>query len=167
MVLSGLPTLPPVFRFLAKRLGVARFDPGAVGKLSGLRWQTLAFGWIAMTLGWFIMGASVWAALRACGIEFSLLNAWPLCTAAAAMAIVIGFLSMIPGGLFSRDYVFFVLLTPLAAERALIVAALLRVVWLLAEVLISGMFYLLAAGNGNIVKGQKSEVNSRPPTSDL
>ena len=62
LVLSGVPTLPPVFTFLARRLGVARFDPGAVNKLTGLRWQTLALGWASMTLGWFIMGASVWAA---------------------------------------------------------------------------------------------------------
>jgi uncharacterized membrane protein YbhN (UPF0104 family) len=145
LLLSGLPTLPPVFAVLARRLGVARFDPTAVGKLAGLRWQTLALGWIGIALGWFIMGASLWAAMRACGIPADIVHALPLCTAAAAMAVVIGFLSMIPAGLFSRDYVLFVLLSPLAGDKALVVAALVRIVWLLAEILISGILYVCIA----------------------
>ena len=68
---------------------------------------------------------------------------WYLYTAIVAMAVVGGFASMIPGGLFAREAVFTGLLARLVGGDAiaLIVAAALRLTWLLAELLISVILY--------------------------
>ena len=64
------------------------------------RWQVLLVGWLSIAGGWLMQGLSLWAVLRAVGAtdEGPLAN-WPLHTAAAALAVVAGFLTMIPGGL--------------------------------------------------------------------
>jgi len=68
----------------------------------------------------------------------------PLLTASVALATVTGFLSMIPSGLFVRDLVLLQLMYPLMGKSAALVGALvLRLVWLVAEVLISGILYLV------------------------
>jgi hypothetical protein len=160
MVLAGLPTLPPVFSRLARLAGLGRSSPAIAEKLAGLRYRLLAGGWAAMTLGWLLMGASLWAVLRAMGPSGSpahfagtpgcpgLWAQWHLDTAAVAVAVVGGFVSMIPGGLLVREAV----LTGLLARQlgdpalALIAAAALRLVWLVAEVAISGILYPLGLG---------------------
>ena len=96
-----------------------------------------------MIVGWVLMGASLWAVLRAMGIPASLAGQWHLDTAAVALAVVGGFVSMIPGGLFAREAVLTGVIGRLVggAETALIAAALLRLVWLAAEIAISAILY--------------------------
>ncbi len=71
---------------------------------------------------------------------------WPRYTAAVSLATVAGFLSFIPGGLVVRDVVLMEVLalglSQDAAATALVSAILLRLVWLLAEVAISGILYV-------------------------
>jgi uncharacterized membrane protein YbhN (UPF0104 family) len=142
-IVAGLPTLPPVFSRLARWLGVGRLSPAVAQKLAGFDYRTLICGWAVMALGWVVMGMSLWAIV--CGLDFeaSLAQSWYLYTAIAAMAVVVGFASMIPGGLFAREAVFTGLLGPLLGgdAQALIVAAALRLTWLLAELLISAILY--------------------------
>jgi glycosyltransferase 2 family protein len=142
-VAAGLPTLPPVFSRLARLLGVGRSSPLVAQKLSGFDYRMLAVGWIAMVVGWIAMGASLWAMLRGLGFDADLFRSWHLYTAIAAMAVVVGFASMIPGGLFAREAVFAGLLGPLTGGEApaLIVAAALRLTWLMAELAISAILY--------------------------
>jgi hypothetical protein len=143
-VVAGLPTLPPVFSRLARMLGVGRSSPAVARKLAGFDYRTLLCGWTAMVLGWVVMGASLWAMLRGLNFPTNLAQAWYLYTAIVAMAVVGGFASMIPGGLVAREAVFTGLLAPLLgceAGEALIVAAALRLTWLLAELLISAILY--------------------------
>jgi len=147
-VVAGLPTLPPVFSRLARWLGVGRRAPDVARKLAGFDYRTLAWGWTRMACGWVAMGASLWAVLRGLDFEADLTNAWYLYTAIAAMAVVVGFVSMIPGGLVTREAVFTGLLAPLVggeAKMALIVATALRLTWLLAELLISIILYAAPA----------------------
>ena len=112
-IVGGLPTLPPVFSRLARLLGVGRSSPAIAAKLAGFDYRTLLCGWAAMTLGWVLMGASLWAALRGLDFEASFEKSWCLYTAIAAMAVVVGFASMIPAGFVSRELVFTGLLGPL------------------------------------------------------
>jgi len=141
-VVAGLPTLPPVFCRLARLLGVARSSPQAAERLARLRYRTLAGGWLAMTAGWLLMGASLWAVLRGMGIAAGPPEELLLDTAAVALAVVGGFVSMIPGGLLAREAVLAALLGgQLGGAAAIIVAALLRLVWLVAELAISAMLY--------------------------
>jgi uncharacterized membrane protein YbhN (UPF0104 family) len=145
-ILGSLPTLPPVFSRLARWLGVGRSSSIVVNKLAGFDYRTLACGWMAMALGWVLMGTSLWAMLRGLHQDVSLLQSWYLYAAIAAMAVVVGFASMLPGGLFAREAVFAGLLGPLVGGEAtaLIVAAALRLTWLVAELLISAILYPLA-----------------------
>jgi uncharacterized membrane protein YbhN (UPF0104 family) len=145
-IVAGLPTLPPVFSRLAKLLGVGRSSPGVAEKLAGFNYRTLAYGWIGMVLGWIVMGASLWSMLHGLGFPADLLRCGHLYTAIVAMAVVGGFISMIPGGLVAREAVFTGLLGPLlpgGGPMGLIVAAALRLTWLLAELAISAILYAM------------------------
>lgn len=151
MVVAGLPTLPPVFRFLARKAGVGRSDPAVLEKLGQLRYRTLLIGWGLMFLTWLLMGLSYWATLRAMGLDqLSLIDELPRYSAAVAMATVAGFMAvLIPAGLGVRESFLAHLMTPylmqLSVEgpklAALVSAALLRLIWLVTELCISGVVY--------------------------
>ncbi len=146
MLLALLPTLPPVFRPIAKAL-LSRKDPAVAAKIRNLRYRTLVFGWLCMAVVWAVVGISLWCVLQSLGIEQG--NLWdtlPKLTAAVALATVAGFLSLIPGGLGVRDLILIHLLShsvlfALSEIESTAAAALLRIVWLLAELLISAMLY--------------------------
>ena len=66
----------------------------------------------------------------------------PLLTACAALAVVAGFLSLIPAGAGVREFVIMTLLAAdFGAVAAVASAILLRVVWMVSEVLLSGILY--------------------------
>jgi glycosyltransferase 2 family protein len=144
MLAAGVPTLPPVFSRLARLAGVGRSDPSVAEKLAGLRYRTLLGGWIGMTVGWLLMGLSLWAVLRAMGLDADLARQLHLYTATVALAVVGGFASFIPGGAVVREAVLTELLGRQLddASLALISAVLLRLVWLVAELAISGVLFL-------------------------
>lgn len=146
MLLAVLPTLPPVFRPIAKA-AVGRNDPAVAARLRNLRYRTLAVGWLCMAPVWAAVGVSLWCVLRAMGIErFSPWDDLPTLTATAALATVAGFLSLIPGGLGVRDLLLIHLLAhpglfALGQVEAAVGGALLRIVWVLSETLISAILY--------------------------
>jgi uncharacterized membrane protein YbhN (UPF0104 family) len=144
MVLAGMPTLPPIFRRLVRLLGVGKADPSVRKKLENLGYATLLLGWGAMSVVWILLGLSLWAVLRSMGsADAGLLGQLHLCTAAVSLATVAGFLSLVPGGAVVREAVLAELLVPrLGKVIALLSAVLLRLVWLLSELVISGILYL-------------------------
>ena len=151
MLAAGIPTLPPLFRRLAKLARVAKSDPETQKKLDAIGYGTLATGWVMMTICWGMLALSFWATLKAMGIDgLELLTDFPRYVASVSLAMVAGFLSLIPGGLFVRDGIlaeliepyFQTLATPLPADvSAGLSAILLRIVWLVAELAISGIVY--------------------------
>ena len=155
---AGVPTLPPVARRLAG-IGIARLKqedelplppsiPADVGaSLHGINLRLLASGWLAAGICWILLGLSLWATLRAIGVDkFEVLGDLPLLVAAVAFSVVAGFLSMLPGGLVVRDGLLMQLLAPSCGEaNALVAAVLLRLLWLLTEVCVCGILYLGAA----------------------
>lgn len=68
MLAAGLPTLPPVFRRLARWAGVGKSDPTTQEKISRLDGRVLLLGWACMAVGWAMMGLSYWATLRAMAV---------------------------------------------------------------------------------------------------
>ena len=156
LLVAGLPTLPPVFVRLARLVGVARGNPAALAKLAGLRYRLLAGGWLMMAAGWLFMAGSLWAVLRAIGGQGSLPAMLPLCTAAVSLAVVGGFVAMVPGGLGVRDFVLMELLGRQLGSPGLglIAAAVLRIVWLVTEILVSIIVYL--GGKWSVVSGRWS-----------
>ena len=151
MLVSGVPTLPPVFRRLVQMFRIGKGDPEVSAQLAGLGYGTLLVGWIAMTAAWLLMGASLWATFRAMGLaNLELLSQLPDYTAVMALALVAGFLSMIPAGFGVRDLVLMSLnvhLFGISAGAAAVATALVRVVWLLAELVLSGILYFAVRRN--------------------
>ncbi len=151
MLVSGLPTIPPIFRRLARLAGVGK-DPAVAAKLERLGPATLVLGWAAMTFGWCLMGLSYWAVLRAMAIPgLDPVAQLPRYVAAVSLAMVAGFLLLVlPGGVGVREAALVKLIIPYLAQRvphaelaAWASAALLRIVWLLSELGISGILYIL------------------------
>lgn len=149
-VLAGLPTLPPVFKRLVRLAGVGKSDPEIAQKIDKLGYRTLLEGWAIMIPSWGLLGLSYWATLRAMGIEgLDPLLELPRYTASVALATVAGFLLLVlPGGVGVREAFLAELMIPYleelvsqAAVAALASAALLRLVWLMSELVISGILY--------------------------
>lgn len=144
-----VPTLPPVFRRLAKMAGIGRDDAKMLDRLDQLGPGSLAFGWLTIALGWTLMGLSLWATLRGLGIldgdgqPPDLLRQLPLCVAAVSLAMVAGFLSLIPGGALVRESILIGLMPRAGFAKAdIVVAAVaLRLIWLAAELAISAVLY--------------------------
>ncbi|HEY5313035.1 MAG TPA: YbhN family protein [Pirellulales bacterium] len=142
---AGLPTHPAVFRRLVARLRRGRSSERVLAELSQLNYRTLAVAWLAIAGGWCLIGLSLWATLVAGNFA-----QWPLsghdagvCIASAALAVVAGFLSLIPGGAGVREAVLIELLQPsFGADGAVISAIVARVAWLAAELLVSALLYV-------------------------
>lgn len=100
-------------------------------------------GWIAMAIAWLLMGASLWATIRGIpAAELSWAAHWADYSTVMAVALVAGFLSMIPAGFGVRDLLLVVLcarLFHIGEGPAAVATALLRIEWLLAELIISAI----------------------------
>lgn len=145
MAAAGLPTLPPVFRRLVRLVGVGRANPAIAEKLGDLSYKTVFLGWALTGLGWVILGLSFWAVLRALGVgEANPFAQLHLHTAAVTLATVAGFLSFVPGGAVVREAVLVELMVPQLGDAVAVLSAiLLRLVWLVAELVISGILYFV------------------------
>jgi uncharacterized membrane protein YbhN (UPF0104 family) len=157
MIAAGLPTLPPVFRAIVARLPLPRLQQIAHVDLGGLTYRLMVGGWIGISVGWVLMGLSLWATLHAIGVQdLDPLRQLPLYTASVSLAVVAGFLSGIPGGAVVREGILWALLAvEFTKPVALVAAIFLRLIWLLSELVISGILYMAvrrtAAGVGGIV----------------
>jgi len=144
MVGIVLPILPPVFHFVTRRL--KRFNI----ELEGLTFKTLAVGWMLNIPVWVMLGVSLWLIMQGLGIESkSVMNELPICILAISLSIVVGFASMLPAGLGSREAVMVLVLTPLVAAHplgaeaptaiAIAIATAHRVMSILSELTISAI----------------------------
>jgi uncharacterized membrane protein YbhN (UPF0104 family) len=163
---AGGPTLPPFLRWFG-RLGAGRFAKGAdedskgedsaevASRLRRITLAVLSQGWIAATIAWVFYAASLWATLRGIGVvDMQLISNMPVLITAVAIAVVAGFLSMVPGGLVVRDLALTRLLAPVCGDaNALIAAVMMRLVWLVSEVVACGILYIARPK-----RGQRSEV---------
>ncbi len=152
-VAAALPTAPPLFRRIVPHLQPRRYREHTAPLLDGLTLRFMLSGWLLMLVSWFGMGLSLWATTAALPGDFRPLAATladlPTMTACIALAVVLGFASLIPGGFGVRELVVTSILAPLpsmGAARALGAAVLLRLVWLVAEVLVSIILYLSIRG---------------------
>jgi hypothetical protein len=149
MLASALPTLPPIFQRLVRLARVGKSDPAIAEKIGKLGYGSLAAGWLTMTLVWSLLGLSYWASLRAMGIpDLNPLADLPRYTAGVSLAMVAGFLLLVlPGGLGVREAALVKIMIPYLTPRvpdaaelaAWASAAVLRLVWVLSEVLIAAL----------------------------
>ena len=140
-IIAGVLTWPAVFRAIAIKMGAAR-GRNAARMFEGLTLATMSFGWAVMTLGWCLNGASLWLVLKGLpGTEVSLSD-YPLTLACVALATVAGFVSLLPGGIGVRELVMIPLLgARFGSVTAIVAAIVIRVVWMAAELLTSGIIY--------------------------
>ncbi len=145
MICIGGPTAPPIFRRLVRLVGVRKVNPDIDQALAGIDSRLMAFGWSLNLVGWMLMGLSLWLTLRALSTTTAVpveLNQLPRVTCCAALAMVAGFVSLLPGGLVVREYVVMTLLaTPFGVGAAAICAIVSRLVGLLAELLFGAILY--------------------------
>ena len=145
MLATGVPTIPAVREFLIKKLRRGKLDSEASHSVQRPGFASLVICWGVVAIGWCLMGLSIAVILPAAGFAASVswLDQWAVGTAAAALSVVLGFLSFIPVGLGVREAVLFTVLKGTYGEPAALVAAVLvRLVWLVAEVLVSVILYL-------------------------
>jgi glycosyltransferase 2 family protein len=153
MLLSGVPTLPPVFQRLVRWIGVSRWNVASDEQLAGIGYRLTMAGWCLTAGGWLLLGFSLWAVLRALGFsQNDFLNQLPVYTASVSLATVVGFLSFVPGGAGVREAALTetlrITIPQLGGAASFIVAILLRLVWLVAELLISVILYVAFRGPG-------------------
>lgn len=161
MLAAGLPTLPPVFRRLAHQVTSRR--AAAEVCLEGVTFRLMLAGWFGNLLGWGLMGLSLWAAVRALGVgEAGSLALLPVFTASVALAVVAGFLSLIPGGALVRELVLAQVMVPVVGQAAaLLSAVVLRLVWLVSELAISVILYGLGMLASPSSQASKSDAPAR------
>jgi uncharacterized membrane protein YbhN (UPF0104 family) len=147
MICAGVPTLPPIFRKIVYFLRVRKLNPKIGELLQGLTFRVMASGWLGNLFGWSLLGVSLWATLCSMpgneSVRFNLITILPLVTATVCLAMVAGFLSLLPGGVVVREYIIMTLLAPIYGPvTAIVSAVLLRVVWMGAEVVLAGLLYV-------------------------
>jgi uncharacterized membrane protein YbhN (UPF0104 family) len=155
MLAAGLPTLPPVFKRLARWAGVGKSDPSTLEQIGRLDHRVLLLGWGCMAVGWAIMGLSYWAALQAMGVPGDPLYELPRFSASVALATVAGFVVIfMPAGVMVREAALVSLMLPYlkasdVADPELVAwvsVALFRLVSVVSEILISGILYVVGLG---------------------
>lgn len=137
-VLVGLPIVPPVARWLAARVGAEQEGNGGETEAAarGITWRLIAMGIVAGLVAWTVMALSLWATLKALGVnDISPIAQLPIWIESVTLPVVAGFLSLVPGGLMVRDVLQVELLAgAVSAETALVAAALWRIISVAAEV---------------------------------
>lgn len=140
MLLTFAPTLPPILREVLKRTQ-RQVDPELMRLwLARIDWRLLTRGWLSLGVTWLCYGLSLYCVLRASPTaEFAEVPGLTIALSslgACAMAVVLGFVSFLPGGAGVREVVLSTMLSPIVGPVAAIAAAVwLRVVWLLTEML--------------------------------
>ncbi|MDO4569144.1 MAG: lysylphosphatidylglycerol synthase domain-containing protein [Planctomycetia bacterium] len=140
---------PPVFRWGVRFVGMKKFSQDAE-KLEQLSWKTylLAIPW--MLSYWLFLGISYWCVIRGIGVAVAP-SVYPVCVAAIAGSMVAGFvLIFAPGGLGVRESLIVLLTTSMFAQStntpeaaALVSAAALRIVWIVVEMILAVLFFVI------------------------
>ncbi len=149
-----IPTLPGTLRpvlWLLRRVNPAILSQSQMW-VSQVTMGTLALGWLLMSALWFCWGLSFLAALAGTGqVSLRWVSDLGPAVAAIAFATVAGFaVIVIPGGIGVREAALAELTATLLAHRtphpelaAVATAALLRLVWVLTELALAGIFMVV------------------------
>ncbi len=141
-LIAGFLTWPPVFRKIATR--VSKVSEKRAEKLfAGLNVSVMSYGWLTIAIGWCFNALSLWLVLK--GIPGTDVGPgdFSLTLACVTLASVAGFVSLLPGGLGVRELVMIPLLgSRFGTVTAVIAAIAIRLVWLAAELLTTGIFYV-------------------------
>jgi uncharacterized membrane protein YbhN (UPF0104 family) len=146
-LIAGFLTWPRNFQWIATKL--LEYKGRNSGRFEGLTLQTMAFGWLLMTIGWCLNGLSLWLVIR--GLPGTDISAgdYSLTLACVSLATVAGFVSLLPGGLGVRELVMIPLLgARFGAANAVIAAIVIRFIWLASEIISSAIIYIVLRISG-------------------
>jgi uncharacterized membrane protein YbhN (UPF0104 family) len=144
---TALATLPPILKRLIRFLKRKNSPEELDRVLTNIGWSTIARGWIASAIGWCFIALSLWATLKGIPLLMEVpltVESFASLLSSSALAVVAGFVSLLPGGFLVREWVLDQLVAPTyGAAVAVIAAILLRLIWLVTELLLSIILYLL------------------------
>ena len=146
VAMCGLPLVPGVFNFIIAKL-TSRLQAVELYRLPPAQFGTLALGLVMTGIGWWMLGLSMWAMLKAVthtapDLTVSWLAQY---TAAVAFSNVAGFVIIVlPAGFGIREGMLKNLLSA-AGDSVYITAAvlLLRLDWIVAEIIVGACLYLI------------------------
>lgn len=143
-----LPTYPPLLRILIPKLQRGVEPETVAAWLARIDAKLFIRGWLWLSVTWLAFGLSLWLVLLGLPVadfsQASVLTVALSCLGACALAVVLGFVSLLPGGAGVREAVLSVVLAPVVGPTAALCGAVwLRVVWLAAELLMVGVLFVL------------------------
>lgn len=143
-----VPTSPPVLRFLLPKLQPGVPDAKLREWTDRITWRLFLRGWLMLLVTWAAFGLSLMFALRSLPVaEYGATSSVTLLLSsvgACALAVVLGFVSLIPGGAGVRELVLSAVLAPVVGPIAAMCCALwVRVVWLATELSIVGLLAMI------------------------
>ncbi len=143
-----LPTFPPLLRFLIPKLQ-SGVDPEALRTWAGrIDARLFIRGWLWLSLTWIAFGLSLLLVMHSLPVaNFEQTTPTKLalsCFGACALAVVLGFVSLLPGGAGVREAVLSIVLAPVVGPAAALCSAVwLRVVWLATELLMAALMFVI------------------------
>lgn len=138
-----LPTVPIVFNYLIKKI-VTPFRHADAAALPKMDVRFLFLGIVFGLSAWLLMGMSLAAAVWAVNDSVPVWSGLVLLTAQFAAATIVGWILPTPGGLGGREWMLMqLLLRTLEVGPAALVPLLLRLTWVVTELVISGLLYPL------------------------
>jgi uncharacterized membrane protein YbhN (UPF0104 family) len=144
-VAASIPTLPPILKRVAAK--VAHRHPTLPDRdhaSSSLRFFIVGWGW--SLLGWLLIGASFTMLVSSIPSPITLPSPgilYAVCTAAIALAMVVGFASLLPGGAGVRELVLTTLLAlAIGTAHALLAAVAARLMFMVVEAALAAVAWL-------------------------
>lgn len=145
-VLASLPTLPPVLRIVTARVTgwgkVFRSVDRSGVSAHRQAWALFVSGWFWSLLSWALIGAAFALVLAAMPASRPLPpphHLYAVSLAAISLAMVVGFVSLLPGGVGARELVLITILAPAVGDGpALLAAIAARLMFLVVESVVGG-----------------------------
>lgn len=151
LVTTFAPTWPPLLRYILPRLQKGVDQAALAEWTERINWRLISTGWLTLSLTWIGFGLSLMLVLLSLPVadfdESSYVQVLLSAFGACALAVVLGFVSLIPGGAGVREVVLSTVLTPVVGPTAALCAAVwLRITWLVTELAMVGLTGWLNTG---------------------
>jgi glycosyltransferase 2 family protein len=148
LLATVVPTAPALLRFVLVFLqpGV---DEATLGQWAQrLNWRLTLRGWAVLSFTWLGFGLSLGCVLYGLPSTQWLVQSpvefWLSVFAACGLSIVIGFVSLVPGGAGVRELVLTMILSPIVGPTAALCCAIwLRITWLVTELIMASLSYVV------------------------
>ncbi len=146
LVSTVVPTFPPCMRLALRKLQRGVDSVTLDDWLSKITWILLLRGWWLLSITWICNGFSLYCILKglptADFANSTFATLWLSALGACALAVVLGFVSMLPAGAGVRELVLSKVLAPVVGPTAALASAVwLRLSWLCAELVVAAVLW--------------------------